>query len=169
MKLWLDDLRDMPDDYDVHVETVEDAIMFLEEYEVEHIGFDHDLGYEIDGKERNGYHLACWIEAEATKGLPRLTWSIQSDNPVGRDKIDVAMNMATRYWRAIESMCKSNETFPYVLKHFKKLPETMHWYTHRDPVLGDKTPAQLILDNEQKILFKFIADNFIEAEDSISN
>lgn len=158
MKLWLDDVREMPKDYDFHVETVEDAIMVLEEFETTHVGFDHDLGEN----EKTGYDLACWIEEQATHGLPRLTWSIQSDNPAGANRIEAAMKSATRYWRAVESMCKNNELFPILLKHFGSVPEALNWMTHRDPKLGHKTAAQMLLDAEYRRLTRFVFDNFVE-------
>ena len=160
MKLWLDDAREMPDDYDVHVETVDDAVTFLEEFEVTHVGFDHDLGQDL-----TGYDLAKWIEFMATEGLPRLTWSIQSANPVGRKNIEMAMKMADRYWRAVESTCKNHESFPFVLEYFKSLPETIYWYTHKEPGLDGYTPAQLILQDKQRTLKKFIQENFLDEQE----
>ena len=116
MRVWLDDVRPMPEDYDFHVETMDDAIDLLESYEVTHIGFDHDLGLHT----QTGYELACWVEHQATLGLPRLTWSIQSDNPPGKKKIKAAMEMADRYWRAAEGMCRNHPAYAMVLTKFKQ-------------------------------------------------
>jgi hypothetical protein len=158
-RVWLDDVRPMPDNYDFHVETVEDAIDLLETYEVSHVGFDHDLGYEIEGKERTGYHLACWIEKQATQGLPRLTWSIQSDNPVGRKKIEQAMGAADRYWDAAEAMCRAHETYKIVLTKLNgDEDEAIYWFTHRHPELGDNTPMQLILNGKTAELYHFLGE-----------
>ena len=157
VRLWLDDVREPPEDYNVHVETVEDAIYFLETYEVEHVGFDHDLGYE-----KTGYDLAKWIEYQATQGLPRLTWSIQSANPVGAKNIEAAMKMAERYWRAGEEVCRNYAHYPDILKHFGDMSKTLKWFTHRDAALGELTPLQMILVEQFKELDKFIAENFIE-------
>jgi len=82
MRVWLDDVRPMPEDYDFHVETMDDAIDLLESYEVTHIGFDHDLGLHT----QTGYELACWVEHQATLGLPRRGmrfhfWPFQRFNP----------------------------------------------------------------------------------------
>lgn len=97
MKIWLDDIRPMPDDYDVWVRKVFDCMYLLETGEVEHLSFDHDLGDY--GSENSGYNLATWIESKAFDDeLPRLTWDIHSQNPVGRDRIEAAMRSAERYW-----------------------------------------------------------------------
>lgn len=157
MRLWLDDVREMPDSFDVHVETVEDAILFLEEYDVVEVSLDHDLGYD-----KTGYDLACWIEKAATEGLPRLKWNIHSANPVGVAKMEAALQMADRYWRAVETSCKEHDSFPFVLNHFRSLPETMYWYTHKEELLGGLTPAQLILQDKHKALRKLVQEKFLE-------
>ena len=96
IRLWLDDMRPMPADYDYHAKTAKEAIAILERGEVDHIGFDHDLGDDYDG---TGYTVALQIEKEAylLKRKPP-TWSIQSSNPVGRKKIDITMQNAHKYW-----------------------------------------------------------------------
>lgn len=153
MRVWLDDVRKMPEDYDFHVETVEDAIELLETLEVTHVGFDHDLGLET----RSGYELACWIEHQATLGMPRITWSIQSDNPVGRKKIKAAMEMADRYWRAAEAMCRNHATYSIMLGQYKGDDDaTINWFTHLDPKLGSSTPAQLILEDRDDELYSHL-------------
>ena len=95
MKLWLDDERPMPDHYDVHVKTAEEAIEALKTKLVTHISFDHDLG-----QEKTGYDVAKYIEKRAWQGiLPRVKWEVHTQNPVGRDNITNAMRNADRYWR----------------------------------------------------------------------
>jgi hypothetical protein len=42
--LWLDDVRPMPEAFDVHVKTAEEAIALLRRGIVVKISFDHDLG-----------------------------------------------------------------------------------------------------------------------------
>ena len=96
MKIWLDDERPMPDGFDVHARTFDEAISFIENNDVELISFDHDLGAEENG---TGYDVANWIEAEAYLGmLPKIEWRIHSGNPVGRDNIRRAMENADKYW-----------------------------------------------------------------------
>lgn len=97
MKLWVDDERPMPDGYDIHVKTYEEAIKVLSEGKVTHISLDHDLGYL--GYEKNGHDIAKWIEEKAfKKEIPEMTFSIHSQNPVGRRRILQAMVNAENYW-----------------------------------------------------------------------
>ena len=92
--LWLDDLREMPASFDVHVRTVEEAISLLRTGNVGSISFDHDLGTKL-----SGYDLATWIETEAEAGrLGRVVWAVHSSNAPGRQAIIAAMNSAERFW-----------------------------------------------------------------------
>lgn len=96
VKIWLDDLRPMPADYNLHVTTTAEAKAALMRGGVTHISFDHDLGPEEAG---NGYHVAVWIEEAAFNSqIPRILWRIHSANPVGRASIERAMANADRYW-----------------------------------------------------------------------
>jgi hypothetical protein len=96
MKLWLDDIRPMPEGYDVHVKTAEGAIMSLQTGMFDHISFDHDLG---DVDEKTGYDVAKWIEKMAYyKKIKPMTYAIHSANPIGATKIKMAMRMADQYW-----------------------------------------------------------------------
>lgn len=96
MKLWIDDKRPMPDDYDIHVYTVEDAIQHISKGIISHVGFDNDLGEGL----REGYELACWIEEQAYYGnINSMTYSIQSDNSSARPRIRQAMENAIKFWK----------------------------------------------------------------------
>lgn len=96
VRLWLDDLRPMPDGYDVHARTAGEAIAILQAGNVVAISFDNDLGPEEAGQ---GYQVANWIEEAAFNGsLPKLAWRIHSANPVGRQNIARAMENADRFW-----------------------------------------------------------------------
>lgn len=102
IRLWLDDKRPMPTDYDVHVSTYKEAIEHIKTGKVSHIGFDHDLGDEENPDIRNGYQVAAYVERCAFYGsIPKLTWSIQSDNGPGRLRIAAAMGNADKFWDAI--------------------------------------------------------------------
>lgn len=97
MKLWLDDVRPMPPDFDIHAKSSEEAIRILELGGVSFISFDHDLG-DPDPK-RTGYDVASWIESAAFYGtLAPLGWVVHSANPVGRKNIEDAMKCADEYW-----------------------------------------------------------------------
>jgi hypothetical protein len=102
MRVWLDDLRDMPFDFDHHARTAAEAIQLLATGAVQRISLDHDLGDEGNG---TGYEVAKWIEAKAfawsqgdENGLPPLEWSIHSQNPVGLKNITQALRNADRFW-----------------------------------------------------------------------
>lgn len=97
MRLWLDDLRPMPEGYDRHVKTAKEAIEALLVWTVTHISFDHDLGEPECG---TGYDVASWIERQAFENtnVERVSWRIHSANPVGRRNIEAAMTSADRYW-----------------------------------------------------------------------
>lgn len=105
MKVWLDDLRQVPHNYDVHVKDAGNCIIILSTGKVTHIAFDHDLADKDTGEfsEQTGYTVAKYIETEAYYGrLPRLTWSVHTDNPDGRKNIVAAMENADRYWSKME-------------------------------------------------------------------
>ena len=44
LTVWLDDVRPMPKDFDVHVKNAHDAIEILKKNRVRLISLDHDLG-----------------------------------------------------------------------------------------------------------------------------
>jgi len=95
MKLFLDDIRNPPDNSWVIARTAKVAIEFLATGSVEKISFDHDLGDEVNG---TGYEVACFIEQEVF--FERMTcpaWTIHSQNPVGEKNIRAAMMKAEEY------------------------------------------------------------------------
>jgi hypothetical protein len=95
IRLWLDDVRPMPDGFDVWVKESFWAKMLIAKRLVSHISFDHDLG---EGK--TGYDVAKLIEELAyDKELAPMTWDIHSANPVGRKRIEQAMQSAERFWK----------------------------------------------------------------------
>lgn len=96
MKIWLDDVRPMPQGYDLHVMTASEAIAILERGNVEEISFDHDLGDDKDG---TGYDVAKFIEKNAyLNHCPPPRWKVHSANPVGRENIKRAMEAAERHF-----------------------------------------------------------------------
>lgn len=97
MKVFLDDKRPTPPEYDTRVETAQDAIACLKTGKVTEISLDHDLGDEP--QVGNGYHVAQYIEQAAFFGkLPRVIWHIHSDNAVGRQNMERALCNADRFW-----------------------------------------------------------------------
>jgi hypothetical protein len=102
MKVWLDDVRDMPAEFDCHARAAAEAIRLLSNRTVVEISLDHDLGEPSNG---TGYEVAKWIEQMAfawsqdhSAGLPPLRWSIHSQNPVGVANMIQALRNADRFW-----------------------------------------------------------------------
>lgn len=116
MKLWIDDIRPMPDSFDIWVKNADEAIKILKSGVVTHVSFDHDLGdiKETDGPivlwneyEKTGYDIATWVERQAYLGvIPPFTYEVHSANPVGAERIKRSMQNAIKYWRTNENMSK---------------------------------------------------------------
>jgi hypothetical protein len=95
VRVYLDDLRPMPEGFDVVVRTCEEVIALLKTGHVTFLSLDHDLGTE-----ETGYTVAKWIEQAAFEGtLAALEWAIHSANPVGRQNIEAALRSAQRCWQ----------------------------------------------------------------------
>jgi len=86
----------MPIGWDVSVPTAPEAIALLASGMVSAISLDHDLGPVEAG---TGYDVACWIEEAAHDDrIPRLDWTLHTDNPVGRERMRAALINADRFW-----------------------------------------------------------------------
>lgn len=95
MRVWLDDTRPMPEDFDVHVKTAQEAIDLLKTGDVTMISLDHDLGENAG----TGYDVACFIEQGAVLGtLKKLIVISHTANPVGYKNIGLALGTAFRVW-----------------------------------------------------------------------
>jgi hypothetical protein len=115
MILWLDDIRDPKDPLIIReymqdkqldklikqgylvkwVKIGEEALPYIKNNQVQHISFDHDLGFLID----SGNVLAKQIEEMAhDKTIEPFTWDVHSDNPSGKRNIIATMQSADRYW-----------------------------------------------------------------------
>ena len=95
MRIWLDDIRPMPDGYDMKVDNEFLLEVLISNGKVSHIDFDNDLG-EGNG---SGYGVACYIEKLAASGmLNPISWSIHSDNAPARKRIEQAMLNAQNFW-----------------------------------------------------------------------
>lgn len=96
MKIWLDDERPMPAEFDVHLKRGEHAIRALRLGGITCISLDHDLG---DESEVTGYDVAKFIEEAAYKGtLAPLEVLIHSANPVGVKNMQLALKRARMFW-----------------------------------------------------------------------
>lgn len=101
MKIFLDDVRDLPADefYKdfIVVRTVSQLVALMAAPDalskLTHISFDHDLGLSI-----TGYDIAKRIETCVAESQPcGLVWyGIHSANPVGAANIDAAMKNVMR-------------------------------------------------------------------------
>lgn len=97
MKVWLDDVREMPSGFDIHIRTAETAIKALASGGVTLISLDHDLG---DEKAKTGYDVAKYIEEAAYKKiLAPLDIEIHSANAAGRKNIERAIERAMEFWK----------------------------------------------------------------------
>jgi hypothetical protein len=84
INLYVDDLRDCPDDF-VVARTVEQAKYYLENFQIEILSLDHDLGTDEQGNLLStGYDLVKYI---CEKGLRAERIYLHTDNSVGRENM----------------------------------------------------------------------------------
>ncbi len=96
LKVWLDDIRPMPSEFNFHVHKADDAINKLKTNSVILMSLDHDLG---DSDTKTGYDVAKFIEESAFDGsLNPLEIRIHSANPVGANNIKMCINNAYKFW-----------------------------------------------------------------------
>ena len=95
MRIFLDDIR-LPSDNLGEVIVVRDAktaMDLVNTGKVTWISFDHDLGTDL-----TGYDVAMLIEEMVFMGDIRCPdWDIHSANPVGRERIRIAMTAAESF------------------------------------------------------------------------
>lgn len=95
MKLWLDDIRQMPKEYDYHAYSVNDAKQAILDAEqknevIEILDLDHDLG-DFAKYGGDGIRLLDWLVERGTLYPIKL----HTANPVGRDNMQ---RMIDRFW-----------------------------------------------------------------------
>jgi hypothetical protein len=95
MKIWLDDIRPVPEGFDfTWITNANDCIYLVQKNIISFISFDHDLG-----EGGTGYEVAQVIEKCAFfEEINPITWNIHSNNPVGRKDIEMAMKKAESFW-----------------------------------------------------------------------
>ena len=99
IRVWLDDIRPMPQGYDIWVKTAREAIDLLATNAVCGISLDHDLGDEEKDDCGKGMHVANYIEEAAYRGeIEFVACQIHSANPVGRDNMMATLCNAYKYW-----------------------------------------------------------------------
>lgn len=104
MKIFLDDIREAPDETWFVARTPLAAILFMMENEdIEILSLDHDLAYEHvvnnEVKEVTGYDVIKKVEEWAHHGwwtrVPQ-SFAIHSANPVGRKNMQAAIDSIER-------------------------------------------------------------------------
>jgi hypothetical protein len=93
-KMWIDDMREAPDESWTVVRKVEPAIRLLSMFEFDEISIDHDIENRPDDETFKpiAYFLALKYQGTPTeppKFIPKIT--IHSDNPVGAKEIQMIL------------------------------------------------------------------------------
>lgn len=102
MKIWLDDKRPMPKEFDTHCVSAFEAIDLIKTGKVTKISLDNDLGDRLVVGE--GWMVAdCIEEAAYFNSIPRIQWSVHSDNGVAVQKMRITLERAMIYWKTHES------------------------------------------------------------------
>jgi hypothetical protein len=85
-KLFLDDIRNPPDDSWIVARSYNELIKIVSERGApDHVSFDHDLGIESYGTvARSGYDAAWWF---VNNGIVLKSFTVHSANPVGAENI----------------------------------------------------------------------------------
>jgi len=116
MKIWLDDVRPMPKEFDIWYKRGEHLIEHIEQGKpITCISFDHDLSFKHyfglnPFNKMTGYDVAKEIEKLAYEGkIKRFDWAVHSANPVGADRIRQAMTNASKYWSMHETGSSKEE------------------------------------------------------------
>lgn len=91
MKLWLDDIRDPPDESWEWAQSFSQMIWLLKKFgRPEIMSFDHDLGIDqATGTNRSGHDIIKWIAERDQNGgewYP-LEVRVHSANPVGAENV----------------------------------------------------------------------------------
>lgn len=103
LKIWLDDVREPPDNSWTWVKNAGEATEKIASSKVTHISFDHDLGDFI----ATGYDVAKTIEYWSfIHSISRIKWFVHSANPVGRRNIEMAMRNADKHWSQNENQIR---------------------------------------------------------------
>jgi hypothetical protein len=103
LKVWLDDVREAPDEW-VHVKTPEEVIELLRKGGVDEISLDHDLGLATPESERTGYDVLAWLEKAVATGAwkhPVPVIHVHSANPVGWRRMELAIASIKRHAESV--------------------------------------------------------------------
>lgn len=93
INLYVDDLRDCPKGFTL-AKTVDEALYYLEKFDVEILSLDHDLGTDENGNLLpTGYDL---VKLFCEKGFKVKKIYLHTDNSVGRDNMYHTLKGAQR-------------------------------------------------------------------------
>jgi hypothetical protein len=93
-KLYLDDLRDLPDESYILARSYEEAVLYVKENGIPpFISFDHDLGVDEDEKLLpTGFDFAKWLVEMDMDNIYKFpenfSFYVHSANPVGKANIE---------------------------------------------------------------------------------
>lgn len=89
LKVYLDDKRTTPNGY-FRVFWPSDVIRLLEEFEVQELSLDHDLGDDVKG---TGYDAVCYVEEQAyfNKDFKIPYIKVHSDNASAKYKMELGI------------------------------------------------------------------------------
>ena len=98
MKLYLDDVRDLPDESFLLARSYEEAVLFVKENGIPpFISFDHDLG--VDENEKllpTGFDFTKWLVEMDMDNIYKFpenfSVNVHSANPVGKANIEGYLN-----------------------------------------------------------------------------
>lgn len=95
-KLYVDDLRDLPESYGSEwttSRTVWEALTKLELIEFDEVSLDHDLACFIGNKELTGDDIVNWLVERKLNGfyVPPVV-KVHSANPIGRQSMQAAID-----------------------------------------------------------------------------
>lgn len=84
INLYVDDLRDCPEGFKI-ARTVEEALEYMNTFNINILSLDHDLGIDDNGNLlKSGYDL---VKIICENGLRANKIYLHTDNPVGRDNM----------------------------------------------------------------------------------
>lgn len=94
MRVFLDDMRSLPDEYDTLCRTPEDALTAIMTGKVELIGFDNDLGANMEGR-----HVFDFLEDQVrTLQVPLPSIEIHTSNPSAGDAMEKGAKNLLRWY-----------------------------------------------------------------------
>ena len=94
IKLYLDDIREPKNEYDVIVRSYDEAVDSISQNGIPNfISFDHDLGLNSDGTvAKSGYDFAKWLVEQSLDEILEFpedfSFYVHSANPIGKHNLE---------------------------------------------------------------------------------